>query len=142
MLVSFTPTGTMLIDFDTANNLELVRSSLDFSSKNSLYGKPKPAFMAHMAFVLDDRYVSIRGDEQDTHEDGWKAPAVYYTSAGHRQVFVARRVLRRSFCAHAVKEILENRLDVVEGNVEPGKVIPYLSAEVPANLMRHRTSRK
>ncbi|KAJ9117254.1 hypothetical protein QFC20_000399 [Naganishia adeliensis] len=110
--------GTMLIDFDTANNLELVRSSLDSSSKNSLYGKPKPAFMTHMAFVLDDRYVSIRGDEQDTHEDGWKALAVYYTSAGHRQVFVARRVPRRSFCAHAVKEILENRLDVVEELLE------------------------
>lgn len=107
----------MLIDWDTANNLELVRSSLDFSSKNSLYGEPKPAFMTRMAFGFVDPYVLIRGDEQDTYEDGWKAPAIYYTSARHRQVVVARQTDRCSFCALVVEEILENRLDVVEGDV-------------------------
>lgn len=29
----------MLIDWDTANNLELLRSNLDYSPKNSLFGK-------------------------------------------------------------------------------------------------------
>ncbi|KAJ9097622.1 hypothetical protein QFC21_004658 [Naganishia friedmannii] len=67
--------GTMLIDLDTANNLELVKSSLDGKPKNSLYG------------VMNRTHTQM-----------------------------AARLLRSTILQPViVKDILENRLSVVEG---------------------------
>lgn len=54
----------MLIDLDTANNLELVRSTLDFSTKNSLYGE---RLLRSMIFVPVERVSGTLGVMNKTH---------------------------------------------------------------------------
>lgn len=48
--------GTLFIDLDTANNLELLKSNLDHKPKNSLFGKRQPNYKSERELQLTPIY--------------------------------------------------------------------------------------
>jgi hypothetical protein len=111
----------MLIDHETAKNLELVRNALSYKSNQSLFGKCFSVFGLISLPMLTFRS-NGRTAQSNFYKDGCTSVEKYNPPAKHRYRFcILRWTLLIMICSLAhppdatVPQIVENRLDTVQG---------------------------